>query len=156
MQILITSPNVGASGAVPFILGDDTVAVLSGTTWVNGAGGQIKEGFVNKQKRQVQRSPLFRAAYVRNVARYNLENRFSFTVQRSFSTVENCVAFIAFHPDSVPVQGEITLDNQSTTGRIMRYLPNAVVEAVECARHQGLSCNFTYTIAGNGAWQTTA
>jgi hypothetical protein len=150
MKITITP-----GGGQTFVLADDSIAVVIGPTFTAGVGGQIREGFVNKQKRLVQTSPLFRAACALLIPRFNLQNRFSFTVQRSFQTVENCIAFIAFHPDSVPAQGEIALDNQSATGRILRYLPSALIETVECAQHVGLSCNFTYTISGNGAWQTT-
>jgi hypothetical protein len=142
-------------GAAPFVLGDDTVSLVAGVNFSAGAGGQIREGFVNKQKRRVQHSPLFRAAYLLNIPRSNLENRFIFTVMRSFQTLEACVAFIAFHPDSVPTQGEITLTSQSASGLVMRYLPAAVVESVECIRQIGLSCDFQYTVAGNGPWQTT-
>lgn len=137
------------------MLGDDAVTLIIGSNFTAGAGGQIKEGFVNKQKRRVQKSPLFRAAYALNLARLNLENRFTFTVQRSFQSLENCVAFIAFHPDSVPVSGEITVSSQSSSGSIMRYLPGAVVESVVCVRQIGLSCDFQYIITGNGPWQTT-
>jgi len=129
--------------------------VVIGLAFTGGAGGQIKEGFVNRQKRRVQGSPLFRSAYLLNIARANLENRFKFTVQRSFQTLEACVAFIALHPDTVPASGEIILPSQSSTGVVMRYLPSAVVETVECVRQIGLSCDFQYVIAGNGPWQTT-
>ena len=149
MKITITQP--GSSFA--FVLADDSVSVVVGANFTAGTGGQIREGFVNKQKRARQQSLLFRGAYVLNVPRFNLENRLGFTVQRSFQTVEACVAFIAFHPDNVPVQGEITVTNQSATGLITRYLPNAVVESVECTQHAGLSCDFRYSICGNGAWQ---
>ncbi|HZM01554.1 MAG TPA: hypothetical protein VFC44_00900, partial [Candidatus Saccharimonadales bacterium] len=60
ISIALTSSSV-------FVLGDDTITLIVGTNFAAGAGGQIKEGFVNKQKRQVQRAPLFRAAYVFNV-----------------------------------------------------------------------------------------
>ena len=143
------------AGAPPFLLGDDAVSLVIGANFSGGAGGQIREGFVNKQKRRVQKRPLFRAAYLLNVPRANLENRFAFTVQRSFQTLEACVAFIAFHPDSVPTAGEITLSSQSAAGLVLRYLPAAVVERVECVRQIGLSCDFQYTIAGNGPWQST-
>jgi len=143
------------TGATPFVLGDDSVSLVIGTNFSAGAGGQIREGFVNKQKRKVQGVPLFRAAYLLNIARANFENRFAFTVQRSFQTVEACVAFIALHPDSVPASGEITLTSQSATGVVIRYMPAAVVEQVECARHIGLSCDFQYVLAGNGPWQST-
>src|SRR5271157_4575977 len=137
MKIILTP-----TGGTPFVLGDDSVTVVAGTSFGAGAGGQIKEGFVNKQKRRVQNSPLFRAAYLLNIPRSNLENRFAFTVQRSFQTLEACVAFISFHPDSVPTAGEITLTSQSAAGVVMRYLPAAVVERVECVRQIGLSCDF--------------
>ena len=143
------------TGATPFVLGDDAVSLVIGTNFSAGAGGQIREGFVSKQKRQVQHSPLFRAAWSLNIPRANLENRFTFSVMRSFQTMEACVAFIAFHPDSVPTTGEITLTSQSTTGLVLRYLPSAIVESVECLRQIGLSCDFQYTITGNGPWQTT-
>ncbi len=153
MKITITP--TGGSAINAFVLADDSVMVVLGANFTNGAGGQIKEGFVNKQKRTVQKLPLFRAAYLLNVPRYNLENRLSFMVQRSFQTVENCISFIAFHPDSVPVQGEITILEQSTTGLVTRYLPNAVVESIECVRHAGLSCDLRYSICGNSAWQNS-
>lgn len=153
MKITITPGSIAAPSGPVFTLADDAVAIVIGATFTAGVGGQIKEGFVNKQKRQVQTSPLFRAAYALMAPRFNLQNRLAFTVQRTFQTVENCVAFIAFHPDSVPAQGELMLDNQSASGRILGYLPNAVIESVECAQHIGLSCNFTYAISGNGAWQ---
>ncbi|MGP8200212.1 MAG: hypothetical protein ACLQU4_12000 [Limisphaerales bacterium] len=150
MRIIVTP-----AGGTAFVLGDAAVSLVIGANFSAGAGGQIKEGFVNKQKRRVQHSPLFRAAYLLNIARLNWENRFAFTVQRSFQTVEACVAFIAFHPDSVPAAGEITLAHQSGTGVVLRYLPAAVIEIVQCTRQIGLSCDFQYTIAGNGPWQTT-
>lgn len=138
-----------------FLLADDSVSLVIGSVYTTGAGGQIKEGFVNKQKRAVQRAPLFRAAYALIIPRFNLENRFAFTVQRSFQTLEACIQFIAYHPDSVPAQGEITLDNQSQTGRVIRYLPRAVIETVECVKHVGVACDFQYTISGNGPWQNS-
>jgi hypothetical protein len=150
MKITIT-PAAGPA----FTLADDTVSVVLGANFSAGTGGQVREGFINKQKRAGQKTPLFRAAYLLNIPRYNLENRLAFTVQRSFQTVEACVAFIAFHPDNVPVQGEIAVTSQSATGLITRFLPNAVVELVECTQHIGLSCNFRYSLCGNGAWQTS-
>jgi hypothetical protein len=150
MKITITPTGAAAA----FVLADDAVSVVAGTNFAAGAGGQVREGFVNKQKRAGQRTALFRSAYVLNVPRFNLENRLTFVVQRSFQTVEACLAFIAFHPDSVPVQGEVAITNQSATGVITRYLPGAVIESVQCVRHAGLSCNFQYTVSGNGAWQS--
>ncbi len=155
MKITITP----SGSSVPFVLADDSIRLISGSAasanFSSGAGGQVMEGCLNQQKRIIQKSPLFRAAYLSNIPRYNLENRFAFTAQRSFQTAEACLAFILFHPDSVPVQGEITILNQSGTGLITRYLPNAVVESVACVAHQEVACNITYSICGNGAWQTS-
>jgi hypothetical protein len=144
-----------AGGTAAFVLADDAVSVFLGANFSAGTGGQVREGFINKQKRTAQKSLLFRAAYLLNIPRYNLLNSLSFSVQRSFQTVENCISFIAYHPDSVPVQGEICIQEQSTTGLITRYLPNAVVDSVECTQHTGLSCNFKYSLSGNGPWQTS-
>ena len=155
MKITITTPGIGQSGATLFTLADDTVGTVIGANFANGAGGAIREGFVNKQRRRVQAAPLFRAPYLQSFPRFNLENRFMFTVQRSFQTPENCIAFIAFHPDNVPAQGEIALTEMSTTGSITRYLPNAIIEMVECVKHIGAACDFQYTISGNGPWQTS-
>jgi hypothetical protein len=151
MKITLT-----AAGGTPFVLGDDGVGVVTGTNFSGGAGGQIREGFVNKQKRRVQKSALFRGGYLLNAARFNWENRFGFTVQRCFQSLEACLAFIALHPDSVPASGEITLTSQSASGQMARYLPGAVMERVECTRQIGLSCDFQYTVCGNGPWQTSA
>jgi hypothetical protein len=142
-----------AGSAAAFVLADDSVSVVQGANFTGGVGGQVREGFVNKQKRSAQKSALLRAAYLLNVPRFNLENRLAFTVQRSFQSAEACVAFIASHPDSVPVQGEIAVTNKSAAGQITRYLPGAVMESVECVQHAGLSCNFRYSLCGNGAWQ---
>ncbi len=150
MKITITP-----TGGTAFVLGDDSVGVVpAGPQLAVGCGGQIKEGFVNKQKRQVQTSPLFRAAYALVIPRCNLQIRFTFTVQRSFNSVEDCLGFIAGHPDSVPTEGEIQIQNVTSVGETLRYLPAAVVETVEITQHVGLSCNTQYTVSGNGAWQT--
>lgn len=151
MKITLTP----AGGSAAFVLADDSVSIVAGMNFGAGAGGQVREGFVNKQKRQVQKTALFRAPYALAMPRDNLVNALSFCVQRTFQTVEACVAFIAFHPDSVPVQGELGIINQSASGLISRYLPNAVVESVECVKHTGLSCDFSYVICGNSAWQNT-
>ena len=137
MKIILTP-----SGGAAFVLGDDAVSVVVGGNFSGGAGGQIREGFVNKQKRQVQRSALFRGAYLLNLARGNWENRFAFTVQRSFQTLEACVAFIAFHPDSVPMAGEISLSSQSGTGQsMMTKLKHCVAPEAEPAGAQARLCN---------------
>ena len=152
--MVISITPAGAS-ATAFVLGDDSVAQIVTSAWPNGAGGAILEGFVSKQRREVQKTRLFRGAYTLDIARFNLENSFSFSVQRAFSRLENCIMFIASHPDTVPASGEVTLDSRSPTGRVLRYLPGAVVESVQCLRQIGLSCDFQYNISGNGAWQST-
>jgi hypothetical protein len=147
--------TITPSGGAAFLLADDSVGLVPpGPQLSVGCGGQVKEGFVNKQKRHAQRAGLFRAAYALIAPRFNLENRLRFTVQRSFSSVEDCLGFIAGHADSVPTQGEFYIQNVSGTGETQRYLPNAVVESVECVQHAGVSCNFTYVVSGNGPWQT--
>ena len=135
MKITIT-----AAGGKAFVLADDA------------GGATVQDGFRPEQRRVVQSQGLFRAAYQANVARFNLENRLRFTVERSFGTVEAALNFIAQHADSVPVQGNVVLYNRSATGQATRTLANAVVAEVECVEHVGVSCKFQYTVAGNGAW----
>ncbi len=135
MKITITP-----SGGTAFVLADDA------------SGATVQDGFCPKQTRILQSQGLFRAAYKANLARYNLENRLSFVVERVFSTVEAALNFIAQHADAVPAQGNVTLYNRSGTGQVTRTLAGAVVAEVECVEHVGVSCKFQYTITGNGPW----
>jgi hypothetical protein len=153
VQIIITPTGLSA-----FTLADDTTAMpIVAASWPAGIGGTIVEkGFLARQKRTVQIEPLFRQAYPFMAPRFNWQNGFSFVVQREFSTVQNCIAFIAFHPDSVPANGEITLSHTSSSGVIHRYLPNAIVDTPECVDHKGVKCRFQYSIMAPNAWQTTA
>jgi len=130
-----------AAGGNAFVLADDA------------SGATMQDGFRPKQTRIMQSQALFRAAYKASVARFNLENRLSFTVERTFKTVELCLNFIAWHADQVPVSGTLTVYNRSGTGQTSRALANAVVCDIECVEHVGVSCKFQYTVAGNGAWQ---
>jgi hypothetical protein len=136
MKITITE-----AGGTAFVLADDA------------SGATVQDGFCPKQTRILQSQGLFRAAYKANLARYNLENRLSFVVERTFATVEAALSFIGSHADETPAQGTLTVYNLSSRGQIRRSLANAVVAEVECVEHVGVSCKFRYTIAGNGAWQ---
>jgi hypothetical protein len=158
MQRIITSPSVGAAGATQFILGDDTTALpIVTAAWASGLGGPIVDtGFLARQKRKIQIQDLFRQGYPFITARFNWLNSFEFTVHRVFSAVQNCLAFVAFHPDSVPAGGEVTLSHTSASGVVHRYLPNAVVDSPECIDQTGVRCRFKYRISAPNPWQTTA
>jgi hypothetical protein len=148
--------TITPTGGSAFTLADDSVSQVIGTTFTNGAGGQIfQEGFLAKEKRQVKTTALFRAAYAFKAPRFNLENTLSWITHRVHDKVENCIAFIAFHPDSVPTQGEICLTNQSQTGLITRYLPNAIIHSVECVNHVGVKNKFQYMISAPNPWQNS-
>ena len=148
MNITITSP-----GLPLFLLGDDTISQITITSWPAGIGGAIKEGFLNKQKRQVQTASLVRSAYALGIPRFNAQNKFAFTVQRTFSTIPLCIKFIGTHPDTVPASGEIAI---SEKGVAILFSPNAIVESIECVKVVGCSCDFQYGILCNGPWQTTS
>jgi hypothetical protein len=148
--------TITPTGGTAFLLADGTTAPIVATSWANGAGGLVREGFLNKQRRIVQIQPLFRAAYPFLAARFNWQGYWQFTVQRTFSTAEQCFAFVAVHPDSVPASGEIWLSNNSSTGVINRYLPGAVIETVECIDQKEVACDFLYTIKTNSPWQSSA
>ena len=135
MKITIT-----AAGGKAFVLADDA------------AGATVQDGFRPKQTRILQSEPLFRGSYKANLARFNLENRLTFVVERAFGTVEAALGFIGSHADATPAQGKLTVFNASARGQISRSLANAVVAEVECVEHVGVSCKFQYSIVGNGAW----
>jgi hypothetical protein len=137
MKITITP-----TGGTPFVLGDDSASPAAA----------IGDGFKPRQTRIVQSQGLFRGPYKADLARHNLENTLTFVVERSFATVESALNFMAFHADSVPVSGTLTLYNLSGTGQATRTLANAVAREIECVEHTGVSCKFQYTIVGNGAW----
>ena len=136
MKITMTA----AGGGTAFVLADDA------------SGATVRDGFRPKQTRILQSQALFRAGYKASLARFNLENRLSFTVERSFATVELCLNFIAWHADQVPISGQLTVYNRSATGQTTRTLANAVMADIECVEHAGVSCKFQYTVEGNGAW----
>jgi hypothetical protein len=148
LKITVTLTGI----ATPFVLGDDTVTTITASSWPNGAGGAILEGFINKQKRELQRTLMFQSAYLLDIPKFNWENAFSFTVQRSFNSLANCIYFIANHPDTVPAGGEITLSNN---GSNLRYLPSATIDSVECVRQIGLSCDFRYAVSAGNPWQSS-
>ena len=133
-----------------------TMTVAGGNAFVladDANGATVQDGFRPKQTRILQSQALFRAAYKAGLARFNLENRLSFVVERTFGTVELCLNFIAWHADQVPVSGTLTIYNRSGTGQATRTLANAIVQNVECVEHVGVGCKFQYSIAGNGAWE---
>jgi len=130
-----------AAGGTAFVLADDA------------GGATVQDGFCPKQTRILQSQPLFRGSYKANLARFNLENRLKFVVERTFATVEAALRFIGSHADEAPAQGTLTVYNRSARGQISRSLANAVLEEVACVEHVGVSCKFQYTIAGNGAWE---
>jgi hypothetical protein len=136
MKITIT-----AAGGRRFVLADDA------------GGAAVQDGFRPRQTRILQGAALFRGAYKANLARFNLENRLTFVVERTFGTVEAALGFMASHADQTPAQGTLTIYNLSGRGQVSRSLANAVVAEVECVEHVGVSCKFRYTIAGNGAWE---
>ena len=129
-----------AAGGKAMVLADDA------------SGATVQDGFRPRQARLWQNQAVFRGAYRTNLARCNLENRLSFTVERVFATREAALNFMAFHADSVPVSGTLTLYHLSLTGQATRTLANAIMLDIECVEHVGVSCKFQYTVAGNGPW----
>ena len=127
-----------------------TAAFPSGA---NGFGPM--DGMSIKQNRQVQKSSIFRGASQLVIPRYNPINSWVFSVERSFSTPEAAASFVISHPDAVPFQGELIVQQFSATGSILRYQPLAVVESVEITKHQEVGCVARYALAFNGPWQTS-
>jgi hypothetical protein len=153
MKISITPPG----GGTPFVLADDSAPRFfpPAVNFASGLGGVIVDGFLPSQTRMDQVSPLVRAAHPFIAPRYNVTNSMKFTVARAFSNANDCLNFLSGHADSVPVFGEITLQQQSSAGGLLlRYLPNCSVRAIECVNHTGASCRISYSLFAAAAWQT--
>ncbi|HWD18141.1 MAG TPA: hypothetical protein VHB20_02590 [Verrucomicrobiae bacterium] len=151
MKITITGAGLQA-----FLLADDAAGVLEGSGWPQGAGGQVRDGFLNQHERKIQSADLARAPYRTNTPRFNLENRLEFVVERSFSTTAGCQLFIAQHPGQIPAQGLLNVAHQAADGVVNLYLKNAVVQWAKCRRQTGVTCLFQYLVRGNSDWSTNA
>jgi len=148
--------SISAPGQAPFVLADDAAGVLGGNGWPQGAGGQIRDGFLNQHERRVQSVDLIRAPFRTNLPRFNLENRLEFVVERAFATVAACQLFIARHPGQAPAQGLLAVQYQAADGVVNLYLKNAVIQSIRCQRQVGVSCLFYYLLRGNSDWSTSA
>ncbi len=152
MRISITPPTGGS----PFILADDSAPRFfpQGVNFAGGLGGVIVDGFLPAQRRMDQVTPLFRAAHPFIAPRYTLTNALRFTVSRTFWNVNDCLNFLAAHGDTVPVFGEITLQQQGAGALLFRYLPNCSVRDIQTVNHIGASCKITYDLFAAAAWRT--
>lgn len=152
MKITLTP----SGGAQAFVLADDSISRIAATVSpAVGGGGSLAEGFVPVQERIVQVTPLARAPYAFIAPRYNLKNSLTLTVNRTFSSVEMCLNFLATHPAAVPASGVLALQSVTASGTIERFLPNAVLQSVKCLAHTGVSCRFQYTFIAPNPWQNT-
>ena len=151
MRITITPQQGGAAPqqATPFLLCDDALGVggFDGPTssWLNGCGGQCKDGYNTEESRATEATDLIGAEFKQETPRGNRQYTMTFTVQRTFSTPDFALMFIADHPDLVPDSGTV----QVVIGNTSRYLKNAVVKSVRCSDYCNLSFNTTYTVSGS-------
>lgn len=162
----LTPAVAGVSPAqfgTPFILAADTAPfpISSGAPWLNGVGGVAdKEGYKPGQKRAIQAVEYFRGLWKGNIGRGQLENSLRFTTQRTFSTLDLCLAFLQSHAGNVPIEGCLMV---TMTGVGTAYLPNAVVQDIQTPKHIGASCDVAYSLVGSyrpdrgtgGPWQIT-
>jgi hypothetical protein len=155
VKITITAPSI-ATGSGAFILADDSIAQVVGINWNLGAGGPVFEkGFLNGISYELRRASIFRGAFAYRAPSYNASTRFTFITHRVHDKVENCLGFIQSHPQSVPIQGEITLSHRSNSGSFSAYLPNALLVSATCTDQIGVKNKFQYTFEAANAWQTT-
>lgn len=150
MRITITPPAASGQPTVtPFLLCDDSVGAGalsgSGDTFVNGAGGQCKEGFNADEQRATQREEFIGSEYAMELPRGNRQFTMTFTVQRTMESVDAALMFMADHPDLVPDTGKTEID----IGNTVRYLYNSVVKSVRVTNYCGVSFDTTYTISGS-------
>ena len=150
-----------AQFGTPFVIAQDGAGTIAvGYPWASGVGGICKEGFMPGQKRTIQAVEYFRGQFTGNIPRGQLTNSLKFTVQRAFTTLDLCLAFLWTHAANVPLSGclQVTLTGIGTT-----YLPNAVLQDVQTVKHTGSSCDLTYSFVGSynpvtgigGPWQNT-
>jgi len=146
--------TITPTGLTAFVLADDTIAQISGTSWPNGAGGTYKEGLNPEQERRIQVQPLFRAAYAAVFVRFNFVNTLSFTVERWFGSYDMNFNFVSLHADVCPVGGEIMMANTGV-GSLVRYNPGSVLRKPRCEEYTGVYCRWKYDITLGGPWQNS-
>lgn len=134
-------------GGTPFIIADDNIAVLSGSSFPNGAGGLVEGGFLPDITVATQREELIGSNYAMELPRGNQQTTYNFTVLRSLDTIDNTLTFLADHPNLVPLTGTLAVYIGGTT----RYLRNAVLKSIHATEHSGLSFKFNYAFAGSYA-----
>jgi hypothetical protein len=144
MRITIT-PVSTSSSVTPFVLVDDAIAGLNGTSFFNGAGGQCKDGFLPEMTVETQRDALINAAYLQELPRGNAQMTYTFQTLRIFATTDQTLMFLRDHPGLVPLTGTLAVTIAATTA----YLKNAVLKRVRAVECSGLATVFSYSYSGS-------
>ena len=147
-----TFPATGAD----FVLADDSVAVIKGNNFTNGAGGALMDGFLGDVDDKLQITPLFRGTYQQVDDRGNLIEAFNLTVERNHDTETNAVNFLFTHPAKVPRAGLIKVVVTCSNGTARFYMPNGKIGEITRPKQTGTRMTWIYACKGNGPWLTSA
>jgi hypothetical protein len=156
LKITISPYAVYPAVSTPaFILADDSVSVITGAVFPNGAGGQAQDGFLGECERQVQAVPLVRGSYQQVIPRFNLKHAIPLNVIRVHDSERDAMIFVATHIDVVPASGLLQVTATCSDGVVNLWMPNAVVGPIRRTKHTGVRWLWNYQIFGNGPWLTT-
>jgi len=149
MLVTITALTpTGGTPAQAFTLADDSQQPAAGlTSWPNGAPGLCEKGFLPDLAAATQRDELINSEYCQDIPRGNKQYTLTFSVSRTFDTLDNCLLFLRDHAALVPEVG--TLLVKVNDGDPGTYLRNAVQKSVRCTEHSGSFCIVSYTYASS-------
>ena len=113
----------------------------------SGCGGPVvgESGFLPSLSVATQPEELIQGPYKLDLPRGNAQVSWTFTVNRTATTQDAMLAFLADHPPLVPQVATLSLYVAST----VRYLKNAVLGSIQCVKQRGTDFSFTYTYRGS-------
>lgn len=138
----------------PFTLCDDTVSIINGSNFTNGAGGVCMDGFLGDCDVLVQPVTGYRAPYRTPVFRANLLHSFDLKVTRNHDNEIDAFLFLLTHFDLVPRYGLLQLTATTGTGTANAWLAGAVIGKIGREKQSGTRMLWTYPITGAGPWLT--
>jgi hypothetical protein len=134
LQVWIVS---SVAGSEPFYL-------CSGTRQSSSPDGLKIHGAV-----QVQSSQRFRAPQKRFRNRLNFEQSISFSTQRLFDDESAAAFYMLLHAVTLPRDGTVYFQQESSSGMIKTVMYNAVISADDESQ-KGATTYHSYTIVGGG------
>ena len=120
--------------------------VRIGSFLIAAGDRESPSGFTIDQERQVQGVDYIGAPYGAILARGQRRHTIQFNVARLHDSEEIAEAFVLEHADTVPNTGTLTLE--TSNGRRVRWIAEAVCARVSCIEHIGVHTRWAYTFVG--------